>query len=336
MQALCKELSERRTTAPIETLYVGGGTPTLLSEEQWARLSHVIHQNYDLSHLREATVEVNPEQLTPHYASLLTQQNLFNRLSIGVQSTHDVELRMLNRIHSAHQAVAAVEVALRNGFRNLSVDLIYGLPCSTVESWRASLTQILSLPITHLSCYALTRESGTMLDHLLLTDALHLPDEETTMEQYEALLEACEHEGFTQYEISSFCKPGHQSIHNSHYWDHTPYIGCGAGAHSFNGHSRRWNVSNNRAYTEGLLQRKPYFETEQLNNTDLHNEYLMTALRTCRGIEKKRLNPLFASQTANKIKKFITAGLVIETPTHYQPTHQGLLQADGIAAALFE
>ena len=338
VSALCRELEMRRhqMAGPVRTVYFGGGTPSILSVEQLARVVETLRKCYNLTALEECTLEANPEDLTPEYLDALRELELVNRVSIGIQSLHDDELRLLNRRHTAAQALAAVWNAREAGFGNLSVDLIYGLPGQTMEAWQDNLRLVGELPMTHHSAYALTVEPGTMLERQIGQGRVPPVDEAMAVEHYRALLAWTAEKGLEQYEISNFANPGYRSRHNSRYWDRTPYLGVGASAHSFDGEYRRWNVADVAQYC-GLLEtgHVPHDE-EQLTLRDAHNEYLMTALRTTEGI-KKSLVPLpFARRLSAKLQKFLVAGLLEETVTHYRPTAEGLLHADGMAAELFE
>lgn len=337
VDALCRELSLRRHTMahPVKTVYFGGGTPSILAPRQLAQIVEALRCNYDLSHTEEVTLEANPEDLTPQYLEALREIGFFNRLSIGIQSFHDEELRLLNRRHDGRQALQAVENAAAAGFDNISVDLIYGLPGQGLAAWRDNLERVATLPVRHLSAYALTIEKGTILEKQVEQGRVTTATEEEVLSHYEALLEWTASNGFEQYEISNFCKPGFRARHNSRYWDRTPYLGVGAAAHSFDGEYRRWNVADVGQYVATAASGHIAHEEEHLGLKDAHNEYVMTALRTVEGIEKAQVALPFAARLKESIARFVAAGLIVDTPTHYRPTRQGLLHADGIAAELF-
>ena len=338
IDALCRELEMRRhsMTGPVRTVYFGGGTPSILTIPQLARIADTLRANYDLSALEECTFEANPEDITPQYLADLRSLGLVDRLSLGIQSLHDDELRLIGRRHTAAQAVAAVHAAAAAGFGNITVDLIYGLPGQSEESWRDTLRQAAALPVTHLSAYALTVEPGTILERQIGQGRVPAVDDEAAVAHYRILLEWAAAQGFGQYEVSNFARPGHRSRHNSRYWNRTPYLGVGAAAHSFDGEYRRWNVADTAQYCSLLETGHVPHEEEQLTLRDAHNEYLMTALRTVEGIDKALVPPPFARALATKIKKYVAAALLADTPTHYRPTPAGLLHADGLAADLFE
>lgn len=337
VDALCRELAIRRHEAehPVRTVYFGGGTPTLLSPAQLGCVVAALHDNYDLSMVEEATLEANPEDLTPGYLQALRALGFFNRISIGVQSFSDSDLHLLNRRHSANQAVEAVMNAHAAGFDNISIDLIYGLPQQSLAQWRDNLAQAALLPVTHLSAYSLTVEDGTMLEKQIAQGRVAMPGEEAVLGCYEALTEWALSNGYEQYEISNFCRPGFRSRHNNRYWDRTPYLGVGAAAHSFDGTHRRWNVADAGRYIESAQSGRIAHEEEELMLKDTYNEYVMTSLRTTSGISKCMVPPPFRLRLEKEIRRFIDNGLVVETPTHYVPTPLGLLHADGMASELF-
>lgn len=337
VDALCIELKRRKHCMehPLRTVYFGGGTPTILAVPQLAQIVETIRSNYDVSALEEVTIEANPEDLTPDYLSDLSQLSFFNRISVGVQSFHDDDLHLLNRRHNSRQALESLENTVLAGFTRLSVDLIYGLPNQTTEAWLDNLSHLEGIPVTHLSAYALTIEDGTMLHQQIGQGRVRPCDEEEQLSHYFALLQWAANHDFHQYEISNFSRPGHRAIHNSRYWNRTPYLGVGAAAHSFDGFHRRWNVADVRRYISSVQSGPIDHEEEELGLKDAHNEYLMTALRTVEGIDKALVAPPFAARLQHDIQRFVAAGLILETPTHYQPSAAGLLHADGIAAELF-
>lgn len=332
VDALCSELRGRcaEQPHPLRTVYFGGGTPTILSIAQLSAIVDTIRAHFDTSQLQEATIEANPEDLTPQFLSDLRSLHFFNRVSIGIQSFHDDDLRVLNRRHNAAQTQAAVINARQAGFDNISIDLIYGLPGQDLEAWRHNLRQLESLPVSHFSAYSLTVEDGTMLQRQIELGKIVPASEQMALQHYYALLSWAAAQGFEQYEISNFCKPGMQSRHNSRYWDRTPYLGVGAAAHSFDGRCRRWNVADVQRYISNQE-----YDTEALSPTDAFNEYVMTALRTTAGINKQMIPAEYQSYLQKAIGRFVAHKLIEDTPTHYRPTREGLLHADGMSAALF-
>ena len=338
VDALCSEMQLRKNELPdqpVETLCFGGGTPSLLSPKHLSRLFKTLHQCYNLADVTEITFEANPEQLAKDYLHQIKALGV-NRLSIGVQSFSDADLKLLNRRHTAQQAVQAVKTAQESGFDNISIDLIYGIPQSA--SWQSNLTTVETLGVQHLSCYALTMEPGTAYARLVEKDKIQPCDEETVISQYNTLIHWAKQNNFVQYEVSNFCKNGYHSRHNSGYWDVTRYMGFGAAAHSFSGTQRRWNVADVATYIKGVKDGTPFSECEELTAADLYNEYVMTALRTAKGVEKSVLErrfPTFAQHFAEKARQFVLRGLLTDDGTAFRPTPHGLLMADGMAAECF-
>lgn len=346
IDALCREIAARHCFFGAahwqpKTLYVGGGTPSSLSIGQLERIAEALRTHFDLSALQEATIECNPEDLTPEFIDNLHRINLFDRISIGIQSFDDNQLRRMNRRHTAEQARNAVRNAVQAGFRRVSIDLIYGLPNQSTTNWEHELYEVeklngtLSHPIGHLSCYALTLEPGTILERQVTNGQVTLAADDQQVEHYEALCRWCETAGYTQYEISNFAQPGQQSQHNSRYWNRTPYLGLGAAAHSFDGHCRRWNVADVARYTASAMAGPVEYEEEELTVRDAFNEYVMTALRTTAGIDRSQIPAPMTAHLDSAIQPFVDNAWITETATHYCPTPSGLLMADHMAAELF-
>lgn len=338
VDALCSEMAQRKDeicTEHAKTQYFGGGTPSLLTPSQLSKILDTLHRCYDLSQLEEFTFEANPEQLTKDYLHQIKALGV-NRLSIGVQSFSDTDLKFLNRRHTAQQAVGAVKMAQDSGFDNISIDLIYGIPQS--DSWHSNLATVETLDVQHLSCYSLTLEQGTAYAKLVEKGKIQPCDEETVISQYNTMIHWAKQNNFVQYEVSNFCKSGYHSRHNSGYWDGTPYLGFGAAAHSYGGTRRRWNVADVATYIKGVKYGTPFSESEELTAADLFNEYVMTALRTAKGVEKSVLErrfPVFAPHFAQKARQFVLRGLLTYDGTAFRPTPQGLLMADAMAAECF-
>jgi oxygen-independent coproporphyrinogen-3 oxidase len=289
--ALCRELTDRQSYLrgePVRTLYLGGGTPSQLSEARLRRIFNTIGSLYDLDDIEEITLEANPDDLTERYVEMLRRLPV-NRLSIGIQTFHSPTLRRLNRRHTADEARQAVERCQRSGFEHISIDLMYGLPGETDMQWADDLRQAVALGVEHISAYHLTYEPGTMLFRMLEQKLFRAVDEERSLRFFDMLTETLADAGYEHYEISNFSLPGRHSRHNSAYWEGTPYLGCGASAHSFDGMSRRRNVASVEAYTRAIGQGKPLFETEQLDLTTRYNETIITRLRTRAGLSIDRL-----------------------------------------------
>ena len=328
VDALVEEMQQRchEQAHPIRTVYFGGGTPSILAISNLERIVKALHECFDLSQVEEVTLEANPEDLTLDYLHGIRNLGFINRLSIGIQSLDDDMLRLIGRRHTAAQALAAVENAHATGFHNLSVDFIYGLP---VESRFSSLTSQSRRPqfnyqwVSHVSAYALTVEPGTALAMQVEQGRMTLPNEDEVVRQYHSLCGEFDSMGFSQYEVSNFARPGFESKHNSRYWDRTPYLGLGPGAHSFDGCHRRWNKPDGT------------FEQETLTEADAYNEMLMTALRTTRGLMLSQVPEKYQERLHREMQPYIDCGWIVRASDGYMPTREGLLHADGIAAALF-
>lgn len=326
VDTLLEEMERRKgeQAHPIRTVYLGGGTPSILSLEELARIVEGLRRCFDLSQLEEATIEANPEDLTQEYLSGLKELGLFNRLSIGVQSLDDGMLRLIGRRHTVAQALDAIERTHEAGIHNISVDFIYGLP-------KESQFSIFNFQlVTHLSAYALTVEPGTALARQLEQGRVVLPGEDEVVRQYHDLCRTFEAQGFVQYEISNFCRPGYHSRHNSRYWDRTPYLGLGPSAHSFDGHRRQWNTVMEVESGKWKVENE-----ETLTEADAYNELLMTALRTTRGIPLAMVPEKYQKELHRKMQPYIECGWITVEDNHYRPTREGLLHADGMAAELF-
>ena len=332
VDALLEEMASRRNeqTMPVRTVYFGGGTPSILSISQLGRIVDGLRTCFDLHGVEEATLECNPEDLTPEYLDELRKLHFFNRLSVGVQSFDERLLRTINRRHSPQQAIASVRNAYDAGFENVTIDLIYGLPGQTMADWQATLAQATALPIKHISAYALTVEEGTILAAQIGQGRVTLPPESLQIEMYGALLEHLALAGFEQYEISNFSLPGYRSRHNSRYWDRTPYLGLGAAAHSFDGQRRRWNVADVERYCA-----LHSFEEEILDEKDAYNELLMLRLRTVEGINRDKVPTAFVQQFDEGMLTMMARGWIVQEGACFLPTREGLLHADGMASELF-
>lgn len=322
---------------PIQTLYFGGGTPSLLSAQEINELWATIQQHYPLAMALEVTLEANPDDLTKEYVQSLSSTPI-NRLSIGIQSFFEEDLLWMNRAHNAQQARECLEIAQAAGFDRLTVDLIYGSPTTSHEHWAANLATVFELRIPHLSCYALTVEPNTALAHQIKTGKREQVQDAHAAEQFDYLLEQVVAQGYEQYEISNFCIPPYYAQHNSNYWTGAPYLGIGPAAHSFDGQTRRWNIAHNPKYIKAVHTGHSYWETEILTVQDQHNEYLMTALRTKWGVDLKHLQqwgktvvPQFEQQAQSYLKK----GWMEKKANSYTLTNQGKFLADAIISDFF-
>jgi oxygen-independent coproporphyrinogen-3 oxidase len=339
--ALLKEASIRKeevNNEPIKTIYFGGGTPSLLSTDALLRIFDTLAENYNLSALQEVTLEANPDDLTATYLRELCHTPV-NRLSIGIQSFRDSDLKMMNRAHDAKQALRCVPESTDIGIENISIDLIYGIPGLSQTDWQANLNQAIALEVPHVSSYCLTVEPKTALAHQIKTAMIAEPNDEEASQHFQTLISQLALHGIEQYEISNFAKRGFESKHNSAYWQGKKYIGIGPGAHGYDGSNRYWNISNNQLYKKAIDNKEPYFETEALSSIDRYNEYIMTAIRTREGIEKNRLQffstILDISPSQKNLNKWLKLNKIIESDTHYFLSTEARFFADGIAADLF-
>lgn len=320
------------------TLYFGGGTPTLLSIDDLGRLLEQLHRHFNISDDAEITVEANPEQLTPGYCKALYALG-FNRLSIGIQSVHDKVLQFMGRRHTAAKALQAVEHAAAAGFDNLSVDLIYGVAERQPGNWKKDLETTLTLPVKHLSAYALTVEENSILQKYI-QQKKHAPvTDDLAADEFKQLLAIVPTYGFHQYEISNFCVPGWESKHNTAYWHQVPYLGLGAAAHSYDGHSRQWNASSIGGYIQNISQGKNCAGREELDDSTKFNEAVLLGLRTCEGLSLDSIEKRFGTQTLFYLKDYFEKEV---SPAFYHQdeqtirlTDEGELFADGIAAGAF-
>lgn len=341
LNAMQQELIQRKNELAgerVDSIYWGGGTPSTLSATEINALYETMQAHYNLGDDLEITLEANPDDLTPAYLSDLRNYTPVNRLSIGLQSFVEEDLRLMNRAHNAAEARACLEESLRHDFTNLSIDLIYGSPTLSNAAWVENLKTIFEYKIPHISCYALTVEDKTALEYNIRKGKTQPIDEEKTAQQFEILLEQMAANGYEQYEISNFCRPPHYARHNTSYWQGKKYIGIGAAAHSFDGASRRWNMANNALYIKNLENNLPYWETEILTPENIFNEYVMTALRTKWGMDKQKLAtfaPAMQSHFERVSRRYLQRELLAETPTGYRLTDAGKLLADSIMGDLF-
>jgi oxygen-independent coproporphyrinogen III oxidase len=328
----------------IQTVYLGGGTPSLLSASEINEIWQTLLQFQTIADDAEVTLEANPDDLTDEYLSALRQTRI-NRLSIGIQSFADADLTFFNRAHNATEAEAAIRLALQYDFTDISVDLIYGSPTTTDAAWLHNLSRIADLPITHLSCYALTLEPKTALDAMVRKGKAPEILDETAEKHWRVLQTWLPEAGFEQYEISNFARNGRYAKHNTAYWQNTPYLGLGASAHSFDGVSRQWNVAHNALYISSLQQNILNFEIEKLTPTDATNEYIMTALRTKWGLDLAKADAIFnknsnqyadvAAYILAEATPFLQKKQVVLAKKTLFLTTEGKLYADAIAAELF-
>lgn len=322
----------------IATIYFGGGTPSILPSSDIVRLLNKIRGLFDVNPDPEITLEANPDDLTPAKLAELKAAGI-NRLSIGVQSFHEEDLRWMNRAHNTGQAVSCIENARAAGISNFSIDLIYGGPTLTDEDWRKNVQQAITLGIPHLSCYALTVEPGTALDHFIQKKKIPAVDPDRAAQHFDMLMNWLQEAGYEHYEISNFAQPGMQSRHNSSYWKGQPYLGIGPSAHSYNGDSRQWNVANNTLYMQNIAKNNVPFEKEALTPSMMLNEFIMISLRTARGCSLEEVSERFGEEKSRQLLaaggEFIRKEWLTLDGITLKLTRQGKFFADGIAAALF-
>lgn len=339
--AICKEAVLRKTLLQesIDTIYFGGGTPSLLSGSELEMILHTLNEHYTISPDAEITLEANPDDISPD--KLLEWKKAgINRLSIGIQSFFEEDLQWMNRAHNAQQAKYCIELAQNAGFHNLTIDLIYGTPGLTDERWKQNIETALTLNIPHLSCYALTVEPNTALDAMVRKGTKEEVNADHQATHFNILTQTLENAGFEHYEISNFAKPGYRSKHNSSYWQGKPYLGLGPAAHSFDGElTRQWNISNNPLYISSLQEGMIPFEYETLTTVQRINEYLMTSLRTIEGISLNFLEKHWGEDRKQEVLQAAQIHLAQQN-IHLQNHHiiltaQGKFLADGIAAGLF-
>ncbi len=322
---------------PVKTLYIGGGTPSVLSFEQLSVLIEGLRAAIDLSHVEEFTVEVNPDDVTHEFAEQLLKLGV-NRVSMGVQSLVDEELVFLNRRHDAEEAMKAYCDLQSAGFNNISIDLIYGIPGQTLDTWKYTLEKALSLQAKHVSCYNLSYEEGTMLHKLRETGRVMECDDNTCVEMYDMLVDMLDGAGYEHYEISNFAMPGFYSRHNSGYWDKTPYLGLGASAHSYDGNMRRYNPDNVKLYVESLENDVVVCVGEQESVDEKYDEDVMLRLRTSRGIDSEWIKSIYGKAYSdyfvNAIRSFVDSGLVIKDGSRYRLSRNGVMLSDMIMREL--
>ncbi|MFB6455741.1 radical SAM family heme chaperone HemW [Chitinophaga sp. Hz27] len=322
----------------IHTIYFGGGTPSLLSQSELQQILDRLRTHFTIAEDAEITLEANPDDLDPAKLQELKALGI-NRLSIGIQSFHEADLKWMNRAHNAQQAEDCIKNAQEAGFQNITIDLIYGGPGLSDEGWEYNVKKAIAFGIPHLSCYALTVEPGTALDHFIKKKKMEATDPEKAARHFEQLMRWTEAAGYEHYEISNFALPGWHSRHNSSYWKGLSYLGLGPSAHSFNGHSRQWNVANNSSYIKSIEKGEIPFELETLTAEMQFNEYIMTSLRTSAGCDigwvEERFGADLAKELLNNCRQFIQKSWMEEHGTSLRLTKAGRLFADGIASDLF-
>jgi len=341
VKAICKEAMLRSSylSEKVETVYFGGGTPSLSTRYEVRSMIDTLRELFDVDEGAEITLEANPDDITEDSLTGWKEAGI-TRLSIGVQSFFEEDLQWMNRAHTAMQAVQSIEMAKQKGFTNITIDLIYGTPYLTDEKWEQNIDTALSLHIPHLSCYALTVEPKTALAKMIETHRSENVDADKQARHFALLTKALQAKGFEHYEISNFALPGFRSRHNSSYWQGKPYLGLGPSAHSFNGRSRQWNVANNNLYLKSIAGNIIPFEEEALTGTQQLNEYIMTALRTAEGISILKISAGWGSEKTvllmDAAQKHINSGKLLHANNILCLSEDGKFFADGIASDLFQ
>lgn len=340
VQALCRELEMRKDylqDETVETIYLGGGTPSQLSPEELEEIFAHIYKVYEVKADAEITLEANPDDLTPEYIAMLRRLPI-NRLSMGIQTFHEDTLRLLNRRHTAQQAIEAFRRCREAGFHNISIDLMYGLPGETLKVWEEDLRQAIALRPEHISAYHLIYEEGTTLWKLREQHRVTEADEELSLTLFSTLIDQLTHAGYQHYEISNFCLPDLHSRHNSSYWKGKKYLGCGPSAHSFDGNSRQWNIASLDEYMKGILEGNLVHEIEELDFYTRYNDFVITRIRTCWGMPLPRLRQEFGEELyrycLRMSKPHQEQGMLEIAGDTLRLTREGIFISDGIMSDL--
>lgn len=323
---------------PLQSIYVGGGTPSILGDDLLHQLFNAIYVTFKVEPNAEVTIEANPDDITPEKLNAIKQTPV-NRFSMGVQSFFDEDLKWMNRAHKANEAERSIKLIQDFGFDKISIDLIYGGPTLSNENWAKNLAKINELGLNHVSAYCLTVEPQTALHHHINKGKLPALDEEKAEEQFNMMIEQLGSFGFEQYEISNFARNKEYAVHNTSYWQNKPYLGVGPSAHSFNGKQRSWNIANNQVYMKQLAQQTLPLEIETLTTTNSINEYIMTGLRTIWGCSWQEISSRFGEQyyaeLKHKIEPYINRQQIVDDGISFKLSTQARILADGIASDLF-
>ena len=340
VHALCQELDMRKDyleDEDIETIYLGGGTPSQLSQEELEEIFSTIYHIYKVKDDAEITLEANPDDLTPEYVTMLRQLPI-NRISMGIQTFQEETLKLLHRRHTAKQAIEAFERCREAGFQNISIDLMYGLPGETLDTWKQDLQQAIALHPEHISAYHLIYEEDTALWKLHEQHQVEEADEDLSLTLFTTLIDELTEAGYQHYEISNFCLPGLHSRHNSSYWTGKKYLGCGPSAHSFNGTSRQWNVASLSAYIDGIQQGNPDYEIEELDLYTRYNDFVLTSIRTCWGMSLSHLRSTYGEALyrycLRMAKPHLEQGVLEISGDILKLTRKGIFISDGIMSDL--
>jgi oxygen-independent coproporphyrinogen-3 oxidase len=321
----------------IETIYLGGGTPSQLTEEELKAIFSSVYHIYKVKEDAEITLEANPDDLTPEYVAMLRQLPV-NRISMGIQTFQEETLKLLHRRHTATQAIEAFRRCREAGFRNISIDLMYGLPGETLETWKEDLRQAINLRPEHISAYHLIYEEDTALWRLREQHQVEEADEDLSVSLFETLIGRLTEAGYQHYEISNFCLSGMHSRHNSSYWTGKKYLGCGPSAHSFNGVSRQWNVASLEGYIKGVEEGELDYEVEELDLYTRYNDYVLTSIRTCWGMSLSKLRSEFGEELyrycMRMAKPHEDQGVLENREGVLRLTRKGIFVSDGVMSDL--
>ena len=342
LDAMLSELKLRKAelsdNEKIRSIYFGGGTPSLLSSSEVSVLIKEVKRNFNVAVDAEVTLEMNPDDDRPNYLEELKVVGV-NRLSVGIQSFHEEELKLMNRAHNAQEAFDVLN-RIQGLYDNFSLDLIFGLPNSTTESWQKNIGYALQFNPAHISSYLLTVEPKTVLNHQIDNKQIEVLGEEDVLTQFNFLVDRLQAKGYDHYELSSFGKPGFRSVNNMAYWSEKPYLGIGPSAHSFNGETRSWNISNNAQYLKGISIGKPFIEREKLSVTDRYNEYIMIGLRMQNGISLNYIEKNFGSDYKKLLIKGVQSQIASQVLYYdgdlLKVSRNAMMLVDGLASDLFK
>ncbi len=341
ISAICKELQLKRNyfdSGSIETIYFGGGTPSILDSSDLEKILNTIYKNFNVLKSLECTLEANPNDLTKKKIISIIDLGI-NRISLGGQSFNDKQLKKMNRTHTSIQIESSIKLLQDLGLENINLDLMYGLPDLKYDSWKKDLKKSIDLGVTHLSCYCLTIEKGTVFDKMVKKGSIKIDSDETIKSQFLIMRDILMSNNFNHYEISNFCKPSYESKHNTLYWNGMKYLGIGPSAHSYNGEKRHWNVNNNFKYISAIKNREVFFEEEVLTRENIINEYILTRLRTSKGISLKKLSQLTDKKEYNKLVNqmcaFTNESLLFYEKERFFLTEEGMILCDKITSDLF-
>ena len=339
LAAICKELSLRKQelTQTIETIYFGGGTPSLLTPQEINLILDTVYTHFTISDTPEITLEANPDDLTDAKILSLSSSKI-NRLSIGIQSFFEEDLKLMNRAHNQKEALDCITKA-KQYFKNISIDLMYGIPQMSPQRWQENIELALSLEVPHISCYVLTVEPKTALERFIKNGIIRPVDDAVAAQHHEVLVEKTAAVGYHNYEFSNFCIPGWESQSNSSYWKRKPYLGVGPSAHSYDVVSRSWNVSNNALYIKSIEKGELPLTKEVLTTQNQYNEYIMTRLRTAGGVSMEEIGAFFGLKFQEYLKQnlqqHLALDLLFQEGDFIKATKKGKFLTDGIAADLF-